>query len=84
MVMTMTYQLNGILDDIVLERSRQDAKWGVQNHDLSKWLLILMEEVGELAQALLEENPHWEEEAIQVAAVIVAMIQCYRERKTRG
>lgn len=34
------------------ERIRQDEKWGPQHHDRFTWLMILMEEVGELAEEL--------------------------------
>lgn len=38
------------------ERISQLEKWGVQSHDLDKWLVILTEEVGELAKAILEHD----------------------------
>lgn len=37
---------------IMQERYRQNEKWGVQRHNLGEWLGILMEEVGEFAQAV--------------------------------
>ena len=68
------------------ERDRQDAKWGVQNHTPEWWLAILMEEVGELAQAILETHfdngtnlggtVNIRNEAVQCAAVAMAMIEC--------
>ena len=71
------------------ERERQNIKWGVQNHTPEWWLAILMEEVGELAQAILEthfdKNPEHltkggivniRKEAVQCAAVALAMIEC--------
>lgn len=66
-----------VKDMIVAERSRQDKKWGQQNHPGLRWLAILMEEVGEVAQELLE-NPcqlEAEEELVQVAAVAVAWLE---------
>jgi len=42
------------LQDVMAERARQDAKWGVQNHDDAAWLMILAEEVGEAAEHVLE------------------------------
>lgn len=80
-VKQMLRQIN-IFDEITNERSRQDKKWGEQNHDLFDWLTILMEEVGELAQAALHTRYGGSKasglrtEAIQVAAVITAMIEC--------
>lgn len=43
-----------VLAEIGAERRRQDAKWGVQNHDQLRWLSIAMEELGEVARALYE------------------------------
>ena len=36
------------------ERARQDMKWGEQNHTPEGWLPILVEELGELAEAINE------------------------------
>ncbi len=44
-----------ILAQIFEERQNQDAKWGPQHHAPEMWLTILMEEVGEAAQAYLHE-----------------------------
>lgn len=72
----------GILWDVVQERLRQDAKWGEQNHDPFTWLTILVEEVGEVAQCALHsrfggpEAANMRTEAVQVAAVALAIIQC--------
>lgn len=43
-----------ILTDIARERSRQDMKWGEQNHDFPSWLPILNEEMGEASRAFLK------------------------------
>lgn len=45
-----------VMIDVQTERLRQDAKWGEQNHDPTMWMTILAEEVGELAEAMLEER----------------------------
>lgn len=42
-----------ILNEVHVERERQNAKWGVQEHDHGIWSLILTEEVGEAAQEAL-------------------------------
>lgn len=97
-----------ILEEIQEERSRQDAKWGEQNHPMvhldefynashyvtlaqgerhycdrrfaegtGSWELILNEEVAEAyEQAALGATEKLREELIQVAAVVVAMIEC--------
>lgn len=82
---------HAVLDDIEiairLERTRQDMKFGPQNHDPFKWLAIIGEEVGEVNNAVLEcyhfdtgqwdlsKLAHYREELIQVAAVAKAMIE---------
>ena len=64
------------------ERARQDEKWGEQNHDPFAWMAILMEEVGELSQAVLHARYGGpaaftvSKEAVQVAAVAVAFLEC--------
>ncbi len=73
-----------IVKRILSERTRQDQKWGEQNHDDHKWLAILVEEIGEVAKGLLE-NPSkviWtESEITQVAAVCMAWLECIERRK---
>lgn len=72
------------LDDVIAEREKQDAQWGEQNHNPYIYLAILVEEVGELAQAILHtqfggSHQGWEEvrkEAVHVAAVGLAVIEC--------
>lgn len=71
------------LHSVLLEREAQDAKWGEQNHDPLGWLAILVEEVGEYAQAILQSvvidrKPRAEvrKEAVQVAAVALAIVEC--------
>lgn len=39
-----------VLAAIAFERQKQDRKWGPQHHDPFTWLMILMEEVGEVAE----------------------------------
>jgi NTP pyrophosphatase (non-canonical NTP hydrolase) len=75
--------LNEAYRSIVDERDRQERKWGVQRHDMTVWLTVLSEEVGELAQAILhyrelmtdQRHDAIRAEAVQVAAVAVAMIE---------
>lgn len=45
-----------VWEDVRTERKRQDEMWPEQNHPLSKWLTILMEEVGEAATAVNQLN----------------------------
>jgi len=43
-----------ILDEVMQERSRQDEKFGEQNHNTVAWMAILTEEVGESAKEACE------------------------------
>jgi NTP pyrophosphatase (non-canonical NTP hydrolase) len=75
-----------VLTDVGYERQRQENKWGEQNHDGGIWLAILTEEVGEVAQAGLDNgwvgNRHLREELVQVAAVAVKWIECIDRRNS--
>jgi len=85
----MTYEAkslsirNAVLNQIVNERLKQDAMWGKQRHDYGTWLAILIEEVGEVAQAMQEGSAHYKEsdagdlynELIQVTAVATAIAE---------
>ncbi len=44
------------VQQIYRERLRQNAKWPGQQHPPAEWHLILSEEMGELAQAILRES----------------------------
>lgn len=79
-----------------MERARQDYKWGEQNHAPELWMGILGEEYGELCQAVNEtvfnNGPeaklkggyeNMRAEAIQVAAVALAFVECL-DRKRKG
>lgn len=68
--------------DVRLERAKQDAKWGEQNHNDWKWLTILVEEVGEVAKAMLEcDGPEMGKEITQAAAVCVAWLEAIERRR---
>jgi NTP pyrophosphatase (non-canonical NTP hydrolase) len=76
-----------VLYDVKTERERQDSKWGIQRHQMGDWLKILVEEVGEVAQAMQIGDVSYKnsdaddlyEELIQVAAVAVAIAEHVRE-----
>jgi NTP pyrophosphatase (non-canonical NTP hydrolase) len=89
-------QLNRAQGDIVREREAQDAKWGEQNHDPMAYMTILMEEVGEFAKEALHDRFHdprdgdttgarerMRKEAVQVAAVAMAIVECIDRGKWR-
>lgn len=75
--------MEDVLNEIRQERTKQDVKWGEQNHAPADWLIILGEEVGEVNKAALEAKfgsstlREYREELVQVAAVTVAMIECF-------
>ena len=71
------------MQDISDERIRQINKWGPQYHDDPTWMLILSEEVGEVAKSIIDRihsgNTNITEtrkEIVQVAAVAVAWLEC--------
>ena len=60
------------------ECGAQLRKWGRQNHDPLKWVVILGEEVGEACKAALEEEADLHlTELIHVAAVAVSAAECF-------
>lgn len=70
------------LGDVLDERTRQDVKWGEQNHDPAWYLTILMEEIGEVAKEMLNakfsgDGSKMRNELVQVAAVALAMVECH-------
>ena len=75
-------EFNPALRDVLLERVSQEGKWGEQNHDPFTYLAILQEEVGEFAKEAVAErftgdqNPNLRAEAVQVAAVALAIVEC--------
>jgi len=77
----LVYRLFG---EILSERDRQDEKWGSQRtlSDL-RWLGIVIEEVGEAAEAILSDNmEQTRKEVIQVCASALAWIECIDDDDT--
>jgi NTP pyrophosphatase (non-canonical NTP hydrolase) len=76
-----------VLDEIHIERTAQDDKWGKQNHDDYRYLAILGEEFGEVAQAALHTEFGGKaagtvrDELVQLAAVAVQWIECIDRRE---
>ena len=67
-----------ITAEVYAERNRQDQKWGVEfpGRKDSFWYIILAEEFGEVAEAILKGNPEeMRTELIQCAAVIFAWLE---------
>lgn len=64
-----------ILDDIIRERERQDSLHPYRVPD-SVMLTVLVEEVGEVARAMIEEKPEeLRTEVLQCAAVCVKWLE---------
>lgn len=69
--------------DVKSERHRQNDKWGHQRHTFGDWLMILTEEVGEVAQAMQKakgwgketDASNLYEELIHVSAVSSAIAE---------
>jgi NTP pyrophosphatase (non-canonical NTP hydrolase) len=66
--------------DILVERLHQDNKWGpIEHFDTrhpGEWLMILMEEAGDLSEAILKKDQdNIREEAVQVAAVALSILE---------
>ena len=80
---------DNVLIEVLEERKRQEQKWGELNHTPAYYLMILGEEVGEANKAALEAHfegkplSDYRKELIQVAAVAVAMIECYDRNETK-
>ena len=79
------------VDKVIAERIRQNEKWGYpQNNTPFEWVSILTEEVGEMAQATNDafmgqiksnQTDKIVHEAIQIAAVAVAIIEHLSKEK---
>lgn len=76
-----------VILDVMSERIRQIKKWGIQRHEYGEWLKILIEEVGEVAQAM-QSGAKWSKETdssnlynelIQVAAVACSIAEQVKE-----
>ncbi len=73
-----------VFDAIREERRRQDEKWGADRDQNDMiWLTILIEEVGEVAQSILQKD--WigaTMELVQCAAVLVAWMENVKRRSS--
>lgn len=95
--MSLTFQ---VTDEVQEERRRQNRKFGVQDHPIADWFLILGEEVGEAQREACEhvfrlrfpdhypddpERLHrLRKELIEVAAVAVAMVESLDRNELNG
>jgi NTP pyrophosphatase (non-canonical NTP hydrolase) len=83
---TELYRIHALQRDVLLENDRQVAKWGIQDHSSFEWLTFLMEEAGELAEAISEyeyrggHSTAAYKEAIQVATLALKVAEMFRNR----
>jgi len=78
-----------IIEEVLSERKRQNVVFGEQNHSPERWVSILMEEVGSAAKQANKFHAagkelslrKYEIEAIQVAAVAMAALECLERGK---
>lgn len=67
--------------EMTAERKRQDRKWGEQNHADDYWLGIVMEEIGEVAKAVIErKDDELTDEIIQSMAVLCSWMEARNRR----
>ena len=71
-----------VLEAVLAERERQDSMWGDQtNNSDEHWMVILTEEVGEVAREVYEKrSAGMFEEVVQCAAVAFAWAEAYLNR----
>jgi NTP pyrophosphatase (non-canonical NTP hydrolase) len=79
---------NPAIDRMVYEEhKRQIAKWGVQSRTAFEWITYLTEEVGELAEAVSEQEYRGgasaavTKEAIQVATLALKIAEMFHDCK---
>ena len=69
------------MDELSVEVERRFDKWGIQNHPPEIWLLIIAEELGEVANARLRGNkPAFENELFDLASAAMCAIIEGRQR----
>lgn len=77
------------LQPIIKEQERQVKKWGLQNHHPHHYHTILVEEVGEVAEAILKTESEgktktWNDvitELVEVQAVAQSMIESIKRNQ---
>lgn len=47
-------KIMSVLAEVGAERAKQNNKWGQQDHDLTTWIAILTEEVGEASKEAVD------------------------------
>lgn len=73
---------------VLLERGRQNDKWGTQDHSNGLWLTILSEEIGEVSTEMLSmingkalDHENLKKEVVQICAVALAWVESLNRQK---
>lgn len=64
-----------VLDEVGLERLRQDEHWGPQKHGRITWAMILGEEIGEWAEELVLADEELTDEQIGTAGAVIGLLK---------
>ena len=74
---SLTHLISRVIERTETETEQRFEKWGLQNHTPETWLVILMEELGEAAQArLMNGKAEFREELYDIAtAAICALVE---------
>ncbi len=74
-----------IIDAILAERQRQDVLWGITDHDPERWLLFLVEELGEVSRAIQDGTfEDYCTELTQLAALCISAMECATRQLESG
>ena len=77
LISNLSYNQKLIIQKIINERARQDFLWGNSEvQSLDRWIVLLLEEIGEVARAHIEnDSDNLEEELIQVASLSIKILE---------
>ena len=71
-----------IIDRVIAEVVKQNNKWGTPNNSPDKWAVIIIEEIGEVCRANLEDDSEgYIKELVQVAAVAISAAESFNKHK---
>lgn len=84
----MTPRLKIMIDDVLSERNRQDAKWGGIEHDITHspndWAAYVVRHLGRATiGAEIQDGREYRKRLVEVAALAVAAIEAYDVRQAR-
>jgi NTP pyrophosphatase (non-canonical NTP hydrolase) len=85
------YLTEKAIELVKAERIRQNEKWGKQRHTPERWVVIAMEEIGEMCEAIQKGHVAHKEgsdaddlltETVHATAVLLASLEQLLEEKT--